>query len=214
MIMKERPILFSGPMVRAIIDGRKTMTRRVAKTDGLDLVGSCGNSATGDVFLVGRDWVGNTVPVKCPYGLVGDRLWVRETWGNGWTSKPVETDALCYKATPLKDQGFKICHRWRPSIHMPRWASRITLEITAVRVERLQDITEEDAQKEGVESVLYCEERFWRAYGHNPLPGGGELTATRDAKRSFQTLWSSINGPDSWASNPWVWVIEFRRVQP
>jgi len=209
MIMKERPILFSGPMVRAILEGRKTQTRRVAKTDGLDLVGPCGNSATGDVFLVGRDWVGNTVTVKCPYGLVGDRLWVRETWGNGWTSKPVETDALCYKATPLKEQGFKICHRWRPSIHMPRWASRITLEITAVRVERLQDITEEDAKAEGADRGLW-------------MPGLGIFMGPTDEendkrcsyKQGFEFLWSSINGPESWASKPWVWVIEFRRVQP
>jgi hypothetical protein len=185
-------------MVRAILDGRKTQTRRRVKFEWCQSADDLMRQAAFDPAY------------KCPHGVVGDRLWVRETWAMEGTDG---TSPLPLQYRADRDDWLA-CAKWRPSIHMPRWASRITLEITAVRVERLQDITEEDAQKEGVESVLYREERFWRAYGHNPLPGGGELTATRDAKRSFQTLWSSINGPDSWASNPWVWVIEFRRVQP
>ena len=220
--MKERPILFSGPMVRAILEGRKTQTRRVAKPDGLDLVGPCGNSATGDVFLVGRDWPGNMVTVKCPYGQIGDCLWVKETHGlrdcrpHGYPQCLISyhADKVSRLASPGDDDPLELApfespKRWRPSIHMPRWASRITLEITAVRVERLQEITEEDAQKEGADRGLW-------------MPGLGIFMGPTDEeddkrcsyKQGFEFLWSSINGPESWAVNPWVWVVEFRRVQP
>ena len=150
--MKERPIIFSGPMVRAILEGRKTQTRRVVKCDGIDLAGPCGNRLTGDAFLAGRDWVGNLVLLRCPYGERGDRL----VAGNG-----------------------------------------ITLEITSVRVERLQDISDFDAYQEGAPSKA------------------GTITGPycMSYKEGFRALWESIHGPGSWGANPWVWVLEFKRVE-
>jgi hypothetical protein len=214
--VKPRPILFSGPMVRAILNGRKTQTRRVVKwplrfrSDGTKRrIYSERDISEMNERLV--TWTRHPLFQFCPFGQVGDRLWVRETWAPH-ADVPREAIYRCDRGGDYQDtvtDGF----RWRPSIHMPRWASRITLEITGIRVERVQDITEEDAKKEGVESVKYGSVWFWKAYGHNPIPGGGELVATRDAKRSFQTLWTSINGPGSWGLNPWVWVVEFRKVE-
>lgn len=182
--MTERPILFSAPMVRAILAGTKTQTRRVVKPDGkyrLDLV--C--PADGG-------------PSRCPYGQPGDRLWVREAWRVVWSSDgepPRSFDAsyrFWYEAdAPLQDGYGKL----RPSIHMPRCASRITLKITGVRVERLQDISIRDCIAEGI----HC--------GGPENPDGIE-------KRDYRDLWASINGPESWDANPWVWVIEFRRIAP
>ncbi len=166
--MKERPIMFTGPMVRAILDGRKTQTRRVIRPQPR-WVGDPGIPfRTEDADPKGI--------IQCPYGKPGDQLWVRETWA------PNEGDVLAGKAFYRADNN-TIVERWRPSIHMPRWASRITLEITKVRVERLQDISEEDAKAEG------------SAY-----------------RTEFRDIWRSIYGDGSWAHNPWVWVIEFRRI--
>lgn len=178
--VKERPILFSGPMVRAILEGRKTQTRRVVKAKHLPFLG---NLLGG--FLDGR-W--NQRPL--PYGRPGDRLWVRETWA--WCSKA--RGHWLYRAD---DSDLGTCHvkdgRWKPSIHMKRAASRITLEVVAVRVERLQEITPGDAIAEG-------------------CPGGdhGDRYAAID---QYRALWGSINGAGSWAANPWVWVVEFRKVE-
>lgn len=200
--MKERPILFSAPMVRAVLEGRKTMTRRVAKR-----------------LLLGLPQA--EMNAQCPYGQPGDRLWVRETWAHndGWYD---DTDAVAwknwhgerngrqcatwvdYRATYQQDKDG--CDRdwpWRPSIHMPRWASRITLEVTGVRVERLCEITEADARAEGVE--CFDDTKTFRSYWN-------DFCVCLSAKDSFQTLWAEINGPDSWDANPWVWVVEFRRV--
>lgn len=183
--MRERPMLFSAPMVRAILEGRKTQTRRVVKPQ-----------PTGALAARGR--------TACPCGQPGDRLWVREThavyqahgqhredgerWGP-WgglptTVSPDRTQVVYYR------EGFDRCDpgRWRPSIHMPRWASRITLEVTGVRAERLHDITEADAVAEGAS------------------------TAGPFAVYHFMDLWTSINGAESWNGNPWVWVIEFKRL--
>jgi len=188
---RERPILFNGDMVRAILEGRKTMTRRVMKHQ------------PGEVTAVGRPLffqdgdTGRRVSPKCPYGQPGDHLWVRETFADeaGDTRKYLG-DHIYYRAdgdgVDLQD-GF-----WTPSIHMPRWASRITLEVTGVRVERLQDISEEDAQAEGAEPKLCTGYPY-----HNP-----PSTHTN----GFCQLWESINGPGSWDANPWVWVVEFRRL--
>ncbi len=171
-------------MVRAILAGTKTQTRRVVKDrhigqiDHSKLPGPAGWSR------------------PMPYGKPGDRLWVRETWqavsGNDrarhiMTHPRPDRGWLEYAATPRADEP---AYKWRPSIHMPRWASRITLEVTGVRVERLQDISEADAISEGT-----------------PFPCGGWVGG-------YQKLWESIHGPGSWEANPWVWVVEFKRVSP
>lgn len=218
--MKERPILFSGEMVRAILDGRKTQTRRVVKR----IPCTCGNwepeemcrrtpegwQATGHS---GVWWcavcASEQDAVRCPYGVPGDRLWVRETWGrNGCSCCPVH-----YKATEpnWEFESGDPYWRWRPSIHMPRWASRITLEITGVRVERLQEISEHDAWCEGVResqraiSPVAAVPVFWDYFLGVPN--------YMRASDSFSSLWSKINGLGSWEKNPWVWVIEFKRVE-
>ena len=200
--MKERPILFSGQMVRAILEGRKTQTRRIVKPqptkDYVTLMPLSGE-------LVGVTKHGGPIDnrgwLHCPYGKPGDRLWVRET--HAWYD-PAQT--VYYKASETDWTYLP----WRPSIHMPRWASRINLEVVSVRVERLQDISEEDAMSEGIES---WEERgvddaqdYYRDY----VTGGHVY----NAKDSFRSLWQSINGPGSWEANPWVWVVEFKRIEP
>ena len=202
--MKERPILFSAPMVRALLAGTKTQTRRIVKARDLEWM---------DVHQGLRE---PDNAERCPYGQPGDRLWVRETW-QGPLLEDFETDAdpdwhmpshihkyqnpaHCEYAADggpapeYTDLDEKMRQGWRPSIHMPRWASRITLEITAVRVERLQDISEADAIAEGVRNSLH-------------LPGG------RFARENFEHLWWTVNGDGSWESNPWMWVIEFKRVE-
>lgn len=182
--MKERPILFAGEMVRAILDGRKTQTRRPMKVqyDWRNPVVGCSGVA------VGLGGSGPDGGVKSPLGTIGDRLWVRETWRmdayNIAAEHRASTSALMEHIAP-----------WKPSIHMPRWASRISFEITAVRVERVQDITEEDAKKEG------CDWSYWT------WPN-----STRPGQTSFSALWQSIYG--TWDANPWVWVYEFRRIKP
>ena len=195
--MKELPIRFSGPMVKAILDGSKTQTRRVVKQDRDGLL-DCKPTPAWDAF-----WQ----CVACPYGKPGDRLWVRETFGID-----DEDGAVLYFADPDTAQNAehaRICEdrypRRRPSIHMPRWTSRILLEITGVRVERLQDISEADAQAEGIE----YSERF-----EGYCIGMAEHYHSHDPRLSYASLWESINGPDSWAANPWVWVVEFRRIEP
>ena len=175
--MKERPMLFSGPMVRAILDGRKTQTRRIIKPQPKFV----------PRWLDEGHWYG----LRCPYGEPGDRLWVRETW-----AAPHKYDALPPRLIPV---GTNIHYRstwegpcglrWRPSIHMPRWASRVTLEITNIRAERLHKISEKDCEAEGI-----------------PMLQGGITIG-------FLELWESINGPGSWKINPWVWVLEFARVE-
>jgi hypothetical protein len=203
--MRERPILFSGPMVRAILEGRKTQTRWVMKPqpvlDG-DMVGHpalCG--------LFGAHVFGPCAAkmIPCPYGAPGDRLWVRETWAPIVQIADVDLPAglvekadprggvqlIAYRATTedfvwADGDGYAMEGRscWRPSIHMPRWASRLLLEVTEVRVQRLQEISEEDARAEGVES-----------------------------RGAFCGLWDTINGNGSWRENPWVWCVSFRRVE-
>lgn len=176
-------------MVRAILDGTKTQTRRIMKPQMVfGLIAGQFNgwymptSKTGGVIWPnGKD----RILSMCPYGHPGEHLWVRETWAMFQDSIPH------YKATGQAPKDGK----WRPSIHMPRWASRITLEITGVRVERLQDISEADAIAEGV--------GFLR---HVP-----DVDETLTAKQLYECLWESINGPGSWESNPWVWVVSFKQ---
>ena len=210
--MKARPILFNGEMVRAILNGRKTQTRRMVKFPinadprYVTLTRMQDGFADGVRPVFGAPDEPNWFSAKSQFGTIGDRLWVRETWMQDHSSE--QQHALHKASWGNTPEG----QRWTPSIHMPRWASRITLEITGVRVERVQEITEEDAKVEGVESVMFQNEQFWKAYGSNPIPGGGELTATRLAAQSFRTLWQSIYA--NWDANPWVWVHEFRRIKP
>jgi hypothetical protein len=185
--MKERPILFSGPMVRAILEGRKTQTRRVVNIDIDPKVGRFLEADPSGFWGFANDDHFPIQCIHCPYGIKGDRLWVRETWTPVSTYEPsAETGAL-YKADFIGSEDF-VDWRWKPSIHMPRWASRITLEITGLRVERLQEISEADAIAEGIQHRTM----------NNPIV-------------EFQWLWESISGPGSWAMNPWVWVLEFER---
>ena len=197
--MKERPILFSKPMVQAILVGRKTMTRRVIKPQP----DSRGLRTTDVLF---EDYHGKEF--KCPYEL-GMILWVRETFRNahGMPTGP----RYEYKATALKD-GVPIDEPWKPSIFMPREACRIMLEITNIRVERLQDISEEDAINEGVEIAAYRPDIIYKQYTLDDNKRKIKLSGWETAYYSFKSLWQSINGPESWTANPWVWVIEFKRI--
>jgi hypothetical protein len=207
--MKERPILFSAPMVRAILAGTKTQTRRVMPHQPQEILPGYApkvywpardrhmthGDPDGAAYLQFErpgDYDGAHVMrggfgFRCRYGQPGDRLWVREAWRPVHGGYPDQ--GARYRADFDRDQTV-----WRPSIHMPRWASRTTLEVTGVRVERLQDISEADAVAEGA---------AWAACG---APQEGSH------KAGFAQLWESINGPGSWDANPWVWVVEFKRV--
>ncbi|AXW87781.1 hypothetical protein AU509_07345 [Lonsdalea britannica] len=224
--MKERGMIFNAEMVRAILDGRKTQTRRPVqfkpRDPGLNLNSSgleLGHYRSGvplsGCVLRSRGgmgcWNDRTYPAKCPFGQPGDRIWVRETFNGFWLDDDVIQEIkdgtslaseLCDYRADFPD-GSKPAEGWTPSIHMPRWASRITLEITGVRVERLRDISQEDANAEG----MYLS--GWRPSYSDP-DSGGEVATPYD---NFAALWESIYGPDSWQANPWVWVIEFREVK-
>jgi len=229
--MKSRPILFSAPMVRAILEGRKTQTRRLYKSRLSDAV----NAPNGPLYAL-----------PSPYGSPGDQLWVKETHAIRRDVDPKVDLAkavhyLRYRADrgdgdDISSEWHDYGPGWRPSIHMPRWASRITLEITDLRVQRLREITEDDARAEGV--VPYTP-----PHGHIspdqlvPGPGFDDCRlGDRPNRLPFAHLWDEINGkatqmlnddgepvfddnerpimhaPKSWASNPWVWAITFRRV--
>jgi hypothetical protein len=205
--MKERPILFSGPMVKAILDGRKTQTRRVVFKDDCQ---ECHQPW----WCAGTHWQNGDELLHCPYGQGGDRLWVRETFCVGYEYEPDKFTAMpfdgCentrkafYRATD-DDANGEPKRPWKPSIHMPRWASRITLEIVSVRVERLQNIGEADAIAEGIDE---WEEMFRCGPDSDPC-------WTRDARLAYAWLWNSINAKRGfgWDVNPWVWVIEFKVV--
>ncbi|MBG5838783.1 hypothetical protein I5G21_03075 [Pseudomonas aeruginosa] len=207
---RERPILFNDQMVRAILEGRKTVTRRVVKPQP-DFLGSMVDPSTPFKTLD----AGLHARITCPYGEPGDRLWVREAWTIDLlaaysTEKGYDSE---YELRYRTDDASREIHvapgepdpylalydslrgDWRPSIHMPRWASRILLEITAVRVERLQDITPNQCIAEGA----------WREKDK-------ELGRGQEAIAAFADLWRSTGG--DWDANPWVWVVEFRRVTP
>lgn len=227
--IKERPILFSGPMVRAILDGRKTQTRRIVKCRGICSVEDTGVPQR-PLWPGAEDESGNWQWLDCPHGDQGDRLWVRET--TRCTCDDKSFGVVQYRADesirtmicdqngegdpigtrPHKDPFQRIDKNgppWKPSIFMPRWASRITLEITGVKVERLNEITDKDAIAEGIEAVGEPE-----AFGSYVVQVGRLEGRYSTARSLFSGLWESINGPGSWAANPWVWVVEFRRVEP
>lgn len=204
--MNERGMIFNAEMVRAILEGRKTQTRRPIKWKQTRFT-EIGEREDGSNW----PWSEDTEKVcdywhPCPFGAVGDRIWVRETFRvhsratdvatlvyrasvrNSWTEQTHRVPvAVCNKpATPEK---------WTPSIHMPRWASRILLEITDVRVERLRDLSEEDAKSEGI------------------IPSSGGVPPGWEYRINFRDLWMDIYGTNNWEANPWVWVIEFKRVE-
>lgn len=204
--MKDRPIPFSGPMVRAVLAGTKTQTRRVVKPqpggsmpDGWSWQ-RCGVEGW---YAVNGQHRGESLG-HCPYGAPGDRLWVREAWHthaflDAVPPRDITTRSIHYAA----DGPIKTGKR-RPGMFMPRWASRITLEIVSVRVERLQDISEADARAEGIHKPVGSQ--FWHADPHgSSLPG-------ETPQWAYRNLWEKLNGPGSWAANPWVWVVEFRRA--
>ncbi len=228
--MKARPIIFSGEMVRAILRGEKTQTRRVAKKELWPIIDESAR-VNGKPAI---NMLGYYMP--CPYGEQGDRLWVRETWGIVKDGKlegfPLfeyerpDTDskdqwkqlAACEAGRMTLNDGYVLRYRadgisvgragkgkyagkWRPSIHMPRWASRILLEVVSIRVERIQDISEEDAQAEGCRGV---------AYGTGPNGSEGVLPSIQ-----MHSLWDKINAKRGygWDVNPWVWVVGFKMIE-
>jgi len=227
--MKERPILFNADMVRAVLDGRKTQTRRIIQSPAKNMQArghevishrAAGDKWYGDYVYsmrdrsgVWQDFTNDQFLAKCPFGVVDDRLWVRETWMPDAPRDGSWGDVEFYgcKGSPLSmiPERYRkpehCIHRaswdgsemvgWTPSIHMPRWASRITLEITGVRVERLRDLSEEDAKSEGV------------------IPPAGGVLPGWEHRINFRDLWMSIYGADNWEANPWVWVVEFKRVE-
>ncbi|HCL6769505.1 TPA: morphogenetic protein [Enterobacter hormaechei] len=206
--MTERGMIFNSEMVRAILDGRKIQTRRIIKDC------TVGRDPISKFIQIGKKFIGcypEDVPELirecCPYGVPGDRIWVRETFQGPLfdfeqmeayqedSSKFKKPEFCVYKADGKRAPEFldaddNLHCGWRPSIHMPRWASRITLEITGVRVEQLNDISEEDARSEGISG-----------------------SSVRDVKEAYAALWRSIYGSDSWRANPWVWVIKFKRIE-
>ncbi len=233
-IMKERGMIFNGEMVRAILDGRKTQTRRVMKAQpesnqlGLLLItDSTKRSDIGKYHWAESNATGNHVRSNlflCPFGAVGDRIWVRETWAEAGASAP---DLKLYRANypehvPSIYENVPPAEeiRWTPSIHMPRTASRILLEITDVRVERLNAISEQDAQSEGVHNEVWDQTVVARNYAvideffqfwSKDMPHYVEMNQLY--RSSFRSLWESIYGAENWQANPWVWVISFKRVE-
>ncbi|KIQ56456.1 hypothetical protein [Pseudomonas fluorescens] len=235
--VKERPILFSAPMVRAILEGRKTVTRRAVSpklTSQFDEPRGQADVEAGYPFIECHNGF-HSAALFCPYGQPGDRLWVRETWGvisHTWNEHGDMVDwvpdrpATAIRELPFgrgyysghviyaadgpnewagdDDGGGEPRSAWHPSIHMPRRASRILLEVTDVRVERLQDISDEQALAEGAQ-------QYGDGNGYHVEDG---QFYTDHPYETFAGLWQSINGEESWRSNPWVWVVEFKRVQP
>ncbi|HHH1854177.1 TPA: morphogenetic protein [Yersinia enterocolitica] len=191
--MNEKPILFNSEMVNAILSGRKTQTRRIISEKTLHLFGVAASAGECHPIELCDQRSQSYYLDFCPLGKPGDQLWVRETWAR-YNIDQTSHD-MAYRATTPADwpkEGL-----WRPSIHMPRWASRIDLLITGVRVERLNDISDVDAAAEG------C------AYGK----GNGEIDLAVRPENHFPTLWASIYGAESWQANPWVWVINFERME-
>jgi hypothetical protein len=218
--VREHPILFSAPMVKAILAGTKTQTRRIVRLDG---VVEPGDEDNAHVELHDGAWKawdteyedeGHTV-LRCPFGVPGDHLWVRESFCPNYFDdrQPGTGNKHGYRADwdPDAMRGIAPEPRWTPSIHMPRAASRITLEVTEVRVERLQAITEEDAKAEGVQPLGPS------ISADQPLAGErlGRTHGTHPHTLAFAVLWDTINDARApWRSNPFVWCVSFRRVTP
>lgn len=232
--MKERGILFSASMVRALLAGTKTQTRRVVKPQpDVAQAGRVGDTGLCGRFTPDDEKFGRLAKsIACPYGVPGDRLWVREAFRFPSTLDMHSPAAVGDKALDAgysapwcptyfeADTSFRgewrgfvtppaeaVPGRLRAGMHMPRWASRITLEVMGVRVERLQDISEADCWAEGIEAIDGMFDQEIHAMAKR-IPGKG----FEDAVPTYACLWESINGPDSWTANCWVWVVEFRRL--
>lgn len=222
--VRERPILFSGPMVNSILAGRKTQTRRIVKF-GKNKPNFCASwVGWTDHYEYGPGWYAQDVDqpygelaemldeikLTGPFGEVGSHLYVKETWRTSAVSDDTKpsllfdgADRIWYEADGYRDH---LAGKVRQSIFMPRWASRLTLEITDIRVERIQDISHEDALAEG------CTGYNWVAsspYISGPHTDDGELPV-----EEYERLWESLHGSGSWAKNEWVWVISFKRIDP
>ena len=216
-----KPILFNTEMVRAILDGRKTVTRRAIKPHYKD--GDAGfriNRRTVDGVITGVEYYdeeecGTDRYIKPPY-QIGDILYVRETWARLVTAKDgeMQSERYVYKATdkyPFGESGYIVKFRWKPSIHMPKEAARIWLKVTDVRVERLQDITEEDAIKEGIsplpchncKATFGCDDCIYE--GCTEIDGFSELWNSTIKKQDLDSY--------GWDANPWVWIIKFERIE-
>ena len=222
--VKERPIIFSGEMVKAILDGKKTMTRRVVKFSDftIDSITPLHIELVDGKYCLFNERNGWLIGYpKFPYGKVGDRLWVRETWIQGYDDPLIESEgddenavSIIYKADGKEEYrscSAETAENWgdfsadsemvgfKSPIHMPRWASRILLEITDIRIERLNDISDEDAVKEGFS---------------DKKPSGMQPAMMPNPKADFRNYWDSINAKKGypWSSNPWVWVVEFKVV--
>ncbi len=219
--MREHGVIFNSDMVRAILSGRKTQTRKAMKAQPRS-----SETRVGDYwFPCDRvqsmvhvsDFIPNNSAMPdaheffstcCPLGGIGDRIWVRETFQVGLCTE----STFAYKATHRPsdlDEGWSDVIKWRPSTQMPRWASRITLEITDVRVEHLQDISDQDALAEGIVTGRYGNDGNWQEGFY--LPNNNQPYQT--AKAAFCALWQSMYGVDSFYKNPWVWVVEFKKVK-
>lgn len=259
--MRCLPIPFKPEMVRAVLSGAKTQTRRIASTRqcvlGEEFPGPRGSDGFSRAYLMHRESDRAAMLALCPYGQPGDRLWVREAFrfpasldrrspkvvgdmalDAGYSTPWAPTQYDADGARRGEWRGFEtpptesVPGKYRPPMFMPRWASRITLEVTGVRVERLQDISEADAVAEGCEARPFPGP-WWQGYkrddegelhhqqvvGNEPPDWMVEPHKMKpldhlnvSAKAEYQLLWNSINGPDSWATNPWVWVVEFRRL--
>lgn len=202
-------MLYQTEMVQAILEDRKNQTRRTKGLEEVnkdwrpwkfvDFCSNPNNEKDKRTHAIFRCFVDTWFTVLCPY-QIGDILWVRETWNN-W---PTPFSPFVYKATDLKSCG----HTWKPSIHMPKKAARIFLKVISVKVERLQDISEEDAKNEGVKLL---ENGSYQCYFNSEI--AQNYMYTRSPKKSFETLWQSINGINSWDLNPWVWIIEFEKIE-
>lgn len=195
--VKERPILFSAAMVRAILAGEKTQTRRAIKGVEND---NCLHKGKHHFHVLDIE----KSVLHCPYGKPGDAIWVREAWrsrGDGGrdnyiSPRHLRPHGVWYEADGIATESERV-GKLRSSLHMPLWASRILLEVVSVRVERLTDICDQDAEAEGISFL-------------RNIPDADE---TLSATKLFEALWESINGAGSWEQNPWVWVIEFKRVE-
>lgn len=220
--MKERPILFSAPMVRALLDGSKTQTRRIMKPQPVPIPGEPGkhwwSSNAAQSMLRVEDGFQTHPGIfddACPHGRPGDRIWVRETWrstGDGGRAdymapRDMQPHQVWYDADGAALES-ECTGKTRTSIHMPRWASRILLEVTGVRVERLQDISDADIEAEGIdmEALLAAQDSY------DIIAKDGNATGRPTLHSAWRNLWESTGG--DWDANPWLWVIEFKRVTP
>ena len=224
--MKERPILFNGPMVRGVLSGQKTVTRRVMKKQPCrppKLVENGGANFWANPLYIQGAWMGSQSHA-CPYGQPGDRLWVREAWAADAQIDAVSPrdlsrgEPIMYPADrAVRQTGCSMIApgKTRPSIHLPRWASRILLEITDVRVERLRDTADLALLDELGDMLDDCDSVAGKEFSRiEHLQSAGAPLSMLLEMYGFKAYWDQANGAGSFDTNPWVWVVEFKRVTP